>query len=620
MSTSATGTTSWAPCHDLSSYVALATDHTQGAPVPVLVADRPDLESRLDEADLMYEVLDDGPRSGSVVTFGLDDELRRAVTSLLRHRVEAVRESIESYVADPRGDLVVVGRHADLHHDVLESARVAAEGAGAEVRVLTGRDAASLAWLVAKQLVRRRGSLTGGAVVSGTANLQQHADAEDDASAEVTVIGSREVETADVDHLLLDRGWRQVIFHGHGTENSINLGEYTVCGRNDQVPDASVVEARPRCGYGLGCYKSDDTLIPLDRLRAAHVVMASCCNATFTPNRVYDARYLLLLNGIDGLAQSMLVSPVVHDVDNAELTGWVSAVRRDELVSVAPDLSDIHPFPTFVHVGLSAPGDEPVALDRAHVPDASTVAELAATLQGYLASDLVADSHPLHGGMRALARKIEAHVARSVRGTTARWETLQREVRADVQSLDLRLAKAVARNPEDPILDFPQYFGDRSEVDPATVTPTRCMCGREAVEWERRPLLHHLLRTRAMVCPRCGDVRFATPGAPTVELSMQEEMAVGDTLEARVSLTSARDGSAQVGVFVPGYMRDAYPTPPPTKVRLRRGERTELDIEIVAADDLTPQAYYATVFVVSDLTLATVRQRFALLPRGGVDA
>ncbi|MFC7488554.1 hypothetical protein ACOCJ7_08355 [Knoellia sp. CPCC 206453] len=600
----------WRACNNVDEFLREANAHVLGAPVPVLTEDRADLLESLTAAQDLYELDSTVPRSGTAVVLGLDGEVRTAVEALLAKRVEVLRDSIEAYAVEPVGDLIVVAPYPQLDHGILDRARVTAQATGATARLITGRDAASLTWLLAKQMVRRRDTLVRSAVVSGTANLPLD-------QGDVVVIGSRDVETEPVDQLLLGQAWRQVVFHGHGTEDSINLGEFTVCGRNDAVADVAATTVRPKCGYGLGCYKSDDTLISLARLRASHVVMASCCNATFAPNRLYGAKYLLLLNGIDGVAQSLLVSPMVHDADHAELASWLPAMRRQELVASGPAMSDIHPFTPFVNIGLPPTPGEPVAPTTLDLPDTTRVSELSTTVQGLLSSGLLSASHPMHKGLLALARKIESEMARGVRGTADRWAEFTTSLRADVQSLDLRIAKGIARDPEDPILDFPQYFGDRSEVDPDTVADVTCMCGLEAVEWKRRPLLGHLLVTTAMVCPRCGDVRFSTPGAPDVSVTMPTDLTAGDAIPGQLTLSSPTDRVVHVGMFVPRYMREAYPTPAPIKVKIRGGESATVELVLAAHEDVTPQAYYATAYAVSDLSLVTVRQRFAIHPRGG---
>lgn len=600
----------WHPCDTVNEYVRQAANYTPGGPVPVLVQDRQDLFDSMAASHDIYEPDSAADRTGSAVVIGLDADVRTGVEALLAHRVEVLRESIDAYSAEPKGDLILAAPYTKVDHGLIEQARIAADTAGATVRLLTGRDAASLTWLLAKQLTRRRDTLVRSAVVSGTANLPFD-------RGDVTVIGSRDVETESVDQLLLAQAWRQVVFHGHGTEDSINLGEFTVCGRNDAVVDSEPTTVRPKCGYGLGCYKSDDTLISLGRLRASHVVMASCCNATFAPNRLYGAKYLLLLNGIDGVAQSMVVSPMVHDADRAELASWIPAMRRQELVATGPNMSDIHPFAPFVNIGLPPSRSEPVAPTLVELPDTQHVSELNTIVQGLLSSELLSASHPMHKGLLALARKVESEMARGVRGTPHRWQEFTTALRADIQSLDLRIAKGIARDPEDPILDFPQYFGDRSEVDPDSVTAVKCMCGLEAVEWQRRPLLGHLLATTAMVCPRCGDVRFSTPGAPDVSLTMATDLTAGDSIAGQLTLSSPTARVVHVGMFVPRYMRDAYPTPAPVKVKVRASEDVNVELALVAQEDVTPQAYYATAYAVSDLSLVTVRQRFAVHPRGG---
>jgi len=592
------------------AYEAACRQWAPGQPIPVYTNDRADLVHSMDAATRLYEAVGE-PRRRPAATLIVGDEraILTGVDVLLRRLIKSSVSSLADFQALPVGSvsaLILVARYDDLRHEFLDQAATLAASRGVKLHLLTGRDDQSLSWMVAKQFLRPVDAVEATGVYSGASNIAA-------AAGHVTVVGERDIDVPTLPQELQSRSWRQIVFHGHGTEDSINLGDSTICGLNGFVRDISQNSLKPKCGYGLGCYKPESGVVELRTISAASIVLASCCNATIRPASYYDPKYHLLLSGVDGTAQHMLVAPAVHDADAAELLAWIDVYSTGRVLSGAPDLRDIHPFLAFVEIGL--PPSDSVESVGATLPESSRLGEVAQKAHWLLAKPIRSENRGVVKSLEQLADKIDIEFGRGMRGNPRRWAQLETSVASDVQSIDLRLAKQISRNPEDPSLDFPQYFGDRSEVDPTSVSNVDCMCGIEAVEWERIPLLPFHPRTKAMVCPRCGDVRFSLPDAPVVEMRVDEEQFVGEAIRARITIAADENTTVHVGVFAPRYLRTAFPTPAPQRVKVVRGLPTTFEISLECREIVTPQAYYVTAFAISNLSLTTVRQRFGMHPR-----
>ncbi len=144
---------------------------------------------------------------------------------------------------------------------------------------LSGRDWRSLLWNVAKQYARTDGTLTRAGLFTDTDRPAP--------TANVHTFDDRDFERTDIQAAVLDHRWRSVVFQGHGKDDSINLGEFTICGLNPTAPrDPSALG--PRCAYGLPCYKPEDKLVPLNQVRAAEVVLSACNRGPLSDLALYD--------------------------------------------------------------------------------------------------------------------------------------------------------------------------------------------------------------------------------------------------------------------------------------------------------------------------------------------
>ncbi|MEU8686875.1 hypothetical protein [Streptomyces sp. NPDC048665] len=175
------------------------------------------------------------------------------------------------------------------------------------------------------------------------------------APAGIHLRDERGVESTDVKSEILGTRWRRILFQGHGNHDSINLADFTVCGLSELAlrrPGA----LGPACAYGPTCYKPMDKLIQSREVRAAEIVMSSCNNAPFADAALYDPKYQLMLNAIDGTAKDVVAAITVHDSDRAE-----NRARMDAALADAPSVTVLNasirtaqPFPAYLHFGMAA--------------------------------------------------------------------------------------------------------------------------------------------------------------------------------------------------------------------------------------------------------------------------
>ncbi|MYV98058.1 hypothetical protein, partial [Streptomyces sp. SID3343] len=508
--------------------------------------------------------------------------------------------------------LLIVGCYDRLNLDPVRALLLATYRSREHaLTLLSGRDAASVAWNVAKQYATP---------TPGVDAVGLFTDTDRPAPVPgVRVFDDRDFDRADIRAEILGTRWRRVAFQGHGKDDSVNLGEFTICGLNPSVPSRAGLLG-PRCAYGLPCYKPEDKLVPLNRVEAVEVVLSACNSGPLADLALYDPKYQLLLNALDGPARTIVSAVSVHDSDRPENVAWMRAALTgaDSVDTLNASLAGSHPYPAFMRFGLPEAGQDAGAAPEpaAHRPD-PLVLTVGRRLTTLLTSDLLPHNHLLRPRLVKLARKVDLWVSRPTHLADRSPGEIRGSLTADLQSLDHVIAEQVAANPENEIMNYPAFFGDRSSLDPE-VREVTCHCGRPAQEFTRRGLLPHVSDTVCAVCMRCGDVTFRVPDAPALLAYAEDEVEQGGVLEVRASLTAARPGPVRLGLFVPTYLRgDTTVEPTTVKVRGGDGKPEEVAFRVRFAPETAPQAYYFTVFAVQDLAVSTARRHFGVVPRRG---
>jgi hypothetical protein len=582
-----------------------------GAPIPVWLGQRHDLAGSVRTANQLYSARrrPDPLECGIVLnTEELPDELLGLVRPLATSWLTA-QAAIAEMDRPNVSSLLLVGTYAQLRLHPLRSLLLSTYGeCGRHLSLISGRDAPSVGWNAAKQYAVPHPAVTAVGIFTDTDRPQP--------IGEVLVFDDRDVNRSDIQTEILQRQWRRVVFQGHGKDDSINLGEFTICGKNNVV-DAVPGVLGPRCAYGLPCYKPEDKLIPLNEVAATEVVLSACNSGPLADLALYDPKYQLLLNALDGPGQTVAAAVSVHDSDRPENMAWMraAAIGADSVDTLNASLAGSHPYPAFLRFGLPDPAALRAVTERRaeHIPD-ELVLTAGTRLNSLLAGDLLAPNHTLRPRLTKLARKVDQWVARSTHQADQAAAEIRRSLEADLQSLDHVIAEEVARNPETDIMNYPGYFGDRSRLD-HDVRSVTCHCGRPAQRFVKRGLLPHVLDTTCVICMRCGDVTFQLPHAPELLAYAADEVAQGGELQVRLLLRAARRGPVRLGVFVPTYLRqDTQVTPAHTKLKANPDEEQEIIFSIQFAPTTAPQAYYFTAFVVQDLAISTARRHFGVVP------
>lgn len=506
--------------------------------------------------------------------------------------------------------LLIAGLYENFTVDLLWPVlRTVASRPDVRLTFLTGRDAASLAWFTAKQYVRPAADVRQLGVFTATDRGL--------ARSGIHVRDERAMQTADIKSEMLGTRWRRLFLQGHGIDDLLHLADFTICGLNETAHRDHTRQG-PICAYQPTCFKPLDKLIQLREVRATEIVLSSCNNAPFADAAIYDPKYQLMLNAVDGTAKDVVAAVTVHDSDRAENRAWIEAALADASSVTALNSSSgaVQPFPAYVHFGVG--DDEGVAPEPPHLAPDPLLLTTSARLTAYLGSGLLSPSNRLRPRLGKLAAKVENQVTRRSLATQERAATM-RSLLDDLQSLDLAVVTQFVEDPESDFSNYPAYFGHRSRLDLSSLTHVRCQCGRPAERYIRRALVPTALDVEGVICTRCGDVAFRLPDAPHLLLHVDgDPVPQGGTLQVRAVVRDARPGVVRLSLHVARYGRaDCTVAPNPRKLRIGTTGTGEAEFTLTLAPHVAAQAYYVTAYAVQDLAVTTARRHFGVVPAPG---
>jgi hypothetical protein len=592
--------------------VADAFSPDRGDPVPVWLPSRSDLLVATKSASDLYDGV--APRPADEADLGIivgDTSMISLplVTPFARHWIHlASLDRIE--IPDDVQALLVVGLYRDLTSTGVRALTSAAfRRPDLTVGFLSGRDAESLSWFIAKQWLQ---PINSGLPIGWFSTQSQPPE-----SSAIDGFGPKQLANTNLNQVLLGSPWRRLTLQGHGKDDVINLDDYTICGLNPYVP-TTPGRQRPRCGYGFGCFKDESKLIRIDTVRAVEVLLSSCHSGPVSDVSIYDEKYMLSLSALDGTAQTVSCAMNVHSAREAQDQLWLDALRRGlpvPTMDLNASLGTQLAVPAFWHFGLP-----PRRLERRSGEDiqpARFAAELRSAghrLRAMLSSELLPDNHAVKPALRKINRLFDDYTRRVYQRSPL--GDRERDLRCAIDSVDARMANMLAKDPEDALMNFGVYFSERADIDMGSVEHLTCACGQPAVRYTRSTdQIPGILPVVYVVCLRCGDVEVAMEGMPRLMCRTPTQVVPGNTMSITVEINGGERCGGTVGVFVPPYMREWAAVAPPTRrVKLHPDRRSEIAFEVDIDGQVPPQSYWVSAYCLSNLGLSTTIRHFGVAP------
>lgn len=602
---------------DLDRVRQLAETARSGAParLPVYVAGRPDLAVAAEMAGRLYDRIRAPDPADLGFTLVDDDPILAASANLWRPLARdwialRAREPMRSILRQS-GDgaiqrIVVLAPFRALRSDTIAQLLLDAYrgplGMGAAVGFITGRDGASLLWHAAKQWCGLGPDIRAIAVFTDGEKT-----ADDD-----RIIGYDRFDDVDIKDHIESIAWRRLLVRGHARDDNLNLGAYTMCGRNRDLREDGARVLRPRCGYGGSCFKDEAKLIPVGRVAAAEIVLSGCNAGPQADFALYGEKYQLHLAGVDGLARTIVSVPnYVHASGERENEAFLALQDDDDTAAALnASLRRQSTVPSYWSFGMPGRTARKQLPDELPPPRLIALAETLDVLQALGEFD----KHRLGRQIARLRRAVDGALSRNQR---TREQSRQR-LWSMSMDLDRKVIDAVVADPDDAFINLANIVFKRSVVVDGDPIREPCRCGRTGVvgtpvERFERDLF---ARTRppllATVCLRCTEESFRFPQGVALTVPGEHEVQLGGSFAVEVRLGPRLDGETFVTLSFPRYLADQVDLVP--KFHRVANGRDAVTFRIGLTDAATAQAYHFTAFAVKDLSVSTYRKNFKIFP------
>ncbi|MFI6347348.1 hypothetical protein [Streptomyces sp. NPDC050560] len=593
----------------LSRAAVRLLDNRDG-PVPFLAAHRPDLRASAGRAaDLYGTATVPAPVDTGLDLLG-DAAGADAVRVLLRPLAHTWTTDPEAASGAP--SLLICGLYQHLTSTVV-APLMGFNAPRPGVSVLTGRDMASVSWMIAKQYAGVRPEVTRQALLTGQ-------DVVADPPEGMSVLSYEDFQTHDIRRYLSAAPWRRLQFQSHGKDQVLLLGRWALTGDSDADAPEGPVTLRPRYGYGYPDASDALDMIRFREFTAAEVILNACHSGTFPDTGSYAVRYQMLLAAIDGTAQTVIAAVTASNAGMPESARFLD--HQDSGTDMAAVLNagiaDVNPYAVFLRHGVQRNPDTTPATLAAFRTDSPEQRETERLLSlaldravGWAESGLLPADHPLKSACAKFLKKYAPLLRRTSPAESARIHT---RLTHDLAALDRSVARRIAADPDDPMMDYPDYWAERSAVRSAPAPMACHTCGDIAQRFVRTGRSHVVPDVEVVACVRCGDSDFRLVGGPALVSRSPVSTHTGGTVTVRVEIARARPGTVHYGFYTPGYLTD-YTLRAPLRAAAvgEDGDFTD-EFTLALGPAVAPQMYYYTVYSVQDLGIAIARHNLGVHP------
>ncbi|MGL5021207.1 MAG: hypothetical protein ACRC5R_04225, partial [Mycoplasmatales bacterium] len=293
--------------------------HVKDNKIPIYIKNRNDLAVVIDEYLIYKNFNDNFSRADFFLVLNEDEDMRsikEVFFKLAKSEITSLTDAIESEKIVSNDTLLVICKYNNFNQEIVNEMIKICSEKNIHISFITGRDMQSITWLIAKQFFEinsknKSALLTHKRLSKG----MKKRFADDFEKINYEILDVVEMGNEKIMKNIFQKNYNKMVFHTHGKEDHLNLGNFTICGKNSHI-NSCVNQNRPRCGYGCGsCFKDDDKLVYANAIKADTVVLLSCNNAPFFENIAYAMKYNIFLNFIDGFASNVIGASTVINVE-----------------------------------------------------------------------------------------------------------------------------------------------------------------------------------------------------------------------------------------------------------------------------------------------------------------
>ncbi|MFE7331402.1 hypothetical protein ACFU8W_42175 [Streptomyces sp. NPDC057565] len=600
------------PCDTTAALSQAATRLLDGQSkaIPFLASDRPDLRASAGRAEDLYGTVQVPEPAGTGLDLLGNTPEADAVRILLRPLARTW--TTDPAMASGARSLFICGLYQNLLSTIV-APLVGYSAPRPGVSVLTGRDLASVSWMIAKQYARVRPDVTRQALLTSQ-------DVVDDPPKDVAVLSYEDFQTRDIRGFLSEAPWRRLQFQSHGKDQVLLLGDWALSGVSDVDAPEGPVTLRPRFGYGYPDPENKLRFIRFSEFVAAELILNSCHSGPFPDTGSYAVRYQMVLAAIDGTAQTVVAAVTNSNAGMPESARFLAQHDPDEDMAAVLNASigDVNPYGVFLRHGVQWKPNGPAAAmavvgagDRRQQETDRLLSVALDRAVGWAESGILPADHP---SKAACAKFLKKYTRLLCRTSATESERIHAQLVRDLAALDRSIAQRIAADPDDPMMDYPDYWADRSVVR-STPEQVACdTCGDIAQKFLRTGKSRVIPDVEVVGCLRCGDGDFRPAHAPAVITRSPVSTYMGASVTVQLEISQARNGTVHYGFYAPPYLTD-YALHAPLRSTAIETDGVFTDgFTLTLGASVVPQMYYYTVYAVQDLSISIARHNLGVRP------
>ncbi len=476
-----------------------------------------------------------------------------------------------------------------------------------ELFFLLGRDLSSLTWFLAKQFFKNNDKHP--RAVFSYKNLNYFAEKESDWK----ILDMNDLKSKDIKSIVEDHEWSELVFHGHGKEDHLNLADFTLCGLNDMVEKDGLFA--PACGHGKSCFKDDTKTIPLGSVKSEKIFLLSCSNLPFYDSRLYSTKYNLILNAVDGYIKNIVASLGVQSADSPEIRELLDNSKTIDVgIRLHEKLDDVHPFSCIVNIGLPT-----VEKKLGEVTPTYRLTTLTKTIlsrvSSYSSSMMLNKDHEINRRAQKIMADYSQLTRRGTYGVTRKdVSDFEQSLVNRVNPFSKRIAEIMFEDSSNELQDFDSFNIYRSIINKSSVKRGRCFCGNHAYFCKYDPEIPSLFKIESMYCYKCGDKITGMSEMPNIVFTCADYNEDGFKINYSIRIAPKQKGDVFWAIQLPEYVEKYSNTRRELhKIKFKSIRTETITGQIEFQKDTPLQSYYMKLFIVQNAGISISRSFFNLV-------
>lgn len=508
--------------------------------------------------------------------------------------------------------LLVIGLYKDFsQHKVLPILEYCKIN-NIKLYLLVGRDLSSLSWMIGKQFYSKCDKEARKAVFSHK-KLNEFSETQ----KEWDIFDIKKLETENIKSILEEKSWSELIFHGHGKEDHLNLADFTLHGFNRLIPQKE--KFAPSWGHrNQSFFKDESKAIRISSINVETLFLFSCSNFPFNDSRLYDSRFNLTLDAIDGIARNIIASVGVQSIDNPEL---YEVFIDSSLINIGTKLhnklDDVQPFVSIVHIGLpdARKVDSIFENKNETVRLTNNSKMILSRLASYVSSGLLSNGHDIKKLSSGILEDYMQMTRRGTYGVTEeKYLNFEQNLINRVNPISKKIAEIMMQNQSDELFEFDRYNIFRSVIDKNSILKKTCCCGSLGVSCSYIPETNNLFNINSFYCYKCGDKNTSMDGMPEVDFTCDDYDREELKIKYRIAITPKNTGDVYLGVQLPTYVENSSNLSSDLKrIRFKNITTKIIEGEVCFEEDTLLQSYYLKLFLIQNGGIGISRCFFNLI-------